>query len=211
MKITIIYDNTVCHPDLIPDWGFACLVETGGRTLLFDTGARGRLLLDNMETLGISPQRIDMVFLSHDHFDHTGGLQDFLSIQPTKVVAPAGCRVPNDATQVISINQPIQIGDIFYSTGALDDFEQSLVVRENDRMIVVAGCSHPGVGRILKAASGFGRVDTLVGGLHGFNDFSLIETLDKICPTHCTQYIREIKQRFPEKYMEGGVGKVLQL
>ena len=211
MKITIIYDNTVCHPDLIPDWGFACLVETGGHTLLFDTGARGRLLLDNMETLGILPQRIDMVFLSHNHFDHTGGLQDFLSIQPTKVVAPAGCMVPADATEVISINQPAQIGDVFYSTGALDHFEQSLVVRQGDRMVVVVGCSHPGVGRILEAASRFGLVDTLVGGLHGFNDFSLIETLDRICPTHCTQYIREIKQRFPVKYMEGGAGKVLQL
>ena len=51
-----------------------------------------------------------------------------------------------------------------YSTGALDDFEQSLVVRQDDRMVVVVGCSHPGVGRILKAASRFGHVDTLIGG-----------------------------------------------
>jgi 7,8-dihydropterin-6-yl-methyl-4-(beta-D-ribofuranosyl)aminobenzene 5'-phosphate synthase len=211
MKITIIYDNTVCHPDLIPDWGFACLVETGNHTLLFDTGARGRLLLNNMKTLGISPQAIDMVFLSHDHFDHTGGLQDFLSVQPTKVVAPAGCRVPPTATDVIGINQPMQIGDGLYSTGALDDFEQSLVIRQDDRMVVVVGCSHPGVGRILEAASGFGRVNTLVGGLHGFNDFPLIETLDGVCPTHCTQHITEIKQRFPEKYLAGGAGTVLQL
>ena len=90
MKITIIYDNTVCNPKLIPDWGFACLVEASGHALLFDTGAKGRLLLGNMETLGIAPETIDTVFLSHNHWDHTGGLQDFLAVQPARVVGAGG-------------------------------------------------------------------------------------------------------------------------
>jgi 7,8-dihydropterin-6-yl-methyl-4-(beta-D-ribofuranosyl)aminobenzene 5'-phosphate synthase len=211
MKITIIYDNTIHNSNLIPDWGFACLVEADGHTLLFDTGARGRLLLNNMEMLGILPQTIDMVFLSHNHFDHTGGLEDFLRVRPTAVVAPVGCQVPANATDVIRVSRPMQMNDVFYSTGALDDFEQSLVVRQDDRVSVVVGCSHPGVGRILQAASHFGRVTTLIGGLHGFDDFPLIDTLDVVCPTHCTQYVTEIKRRFPDKYLEGGAGKVLRL
>ncbi len=211
MKITIIYDNTICNPRLVPDWGFACLVETHGRTILFDTGAKGNLLLGNMNKLGILPETIHTVFLSHTHWDHTGGLHDFLDTQPATVIAPIGCALPDNATEVLTVRDPQPLDDDFFSTGALDDFEQALVVRDHDRMVVVAGCSHPGVGRILQAASGFGNVDTLLGGLHGFDDFSLIDTLDRICPTHCTQYIGEIKRRYPDKYLEGGAGRVLTL
>jgi hypothetical protein len=49
VKITIVYDNVVWEPALTPDWGFACVVETDARALLFDTGARGDILLGNME------------------------------------------------------------------------------------------------------------------------------------------------------------------
>jgi 7,8-dihydropterin-6-yl-methyl-4-(beta-D-ribofuranosyl)aminobenzene 5'-phosphate synthase len=51
MKITIVYDNVVWEPALTSDWGFACLVEAAGQTLLFDSGARGDILLGNMESL----------------------------------------------------------------------------------------------------------------------------------------------------------------
>jgi 7,8-dihydropterin-6-yl-methyl-4-(beta-D-ribofuranosyl)aminobenzene 5'-phosphate synthase len=211
MKITIIYDNTAWNPGLTPDWGFACLVETTNHTLLFDTGAKGMILLGNMEKLGILPATVDMVVLSHNHWDHTGGLHDFLSIQPATVVVPAACPVPANATDVVAVKHPTQLGDNLYSTGQLDDFEQSLVIRQDNRTVVVVGCSHPGVGQILKAASRFGKVDTLIGGLHGFNDFLLIEALDAVCPVHCTQHIGEIKRRFPDKYLAGGAGRVLTL
>lgn len=41
MKVTIIYDNTAFRADLKSNWGFAALVETYGRRILFDTGTRG--------------------------------------------------------------------------------------------------------------------------------------------------------------------------
>jgi len=209
MKISILYDNTVCNPDLTPDWGFACLVEADGHTLLFDTGAKGGLLIGNLDKLGISPSIIDTVFLSHNHWDHIGGLHDFLSIQPATVVAPATCPVPSRAKNIITVKDPVQIDDNIYSTGSLDDFEQSLVIRQDNRSVVVVGCSHPGVGRIMNAASRYGKMGALIGGLHGFCDFSLLETLDAVCPVHCTQQIGEIKRRFPNKYLEGGAGRML--
>jgi len=57
--------------------GFACLVEHEGQTLLFDTG-QGKSLLPNLAALGVDPAAVDAVILSHGHYDHTGGLLDFL-------------------------------------------------------------------------------------------------------------------------------------
>jgi len=40
---------------------------------MFDTGGDGRRLLSHMEIMGKDPEKIQMVFLSHSHGDHTGG------------------------------------------------------------------------------------------------------------------------------------------
>ena len=74
---------------------------------------------------------------------------------------------------------------------------------------MIAGCSHSGVGNILNAASKFGNVYALIGGLHGFREFGLLKDLDLVCATHCTQFKSEIKKLYPEKYIEGGAGKVI--
>ena len=63
---------------------------------------------------------------------------------------------------------------------------------------------------ILQTASKFGRVCGIIGGLHSTKPESL-EGLDLICPTHCTQYKAEIKSLYPEKYVEGGAGKIIDL
>jgi len=79
MKVTFIYDNETAREDLIADWGFSCLVEEENTpTILFDTGTDGSILLSNMRKLNIDPLGIEEVFISHGHFDHIGGLSDFL-------------------------------------------------------------------------------------------------------------------------------------
>lgn len=211
MKITLVYDNVVSNPVLTADWGFACLVETKGHTLLFDTGAKGAILLGNVEKLNIDPSIIDAVFISHNHWDHIGGLDDLLRIHPTTVFLPAACPPPKNASRLVSIDRPVELFENGYSTGQLAGIEQSLVIRRHDRAVVIAGCSHPGVGAILNAASRFGPVTTLIGGLHGFSEFSLLDPLEAVCPAHCTQYIDEIKRRYPGKYMPAGAGRVLEI
>jgi len=56
------------------EWGFAALIEADGHAVLFDTGARPDTVLKNAEELGIDLSTIDTVVLSHNHWDHTGGL-----------------------------------------------------------------------------------------------------------------------------------------
>jgi len=209
MKITIIYDNTAWDINLKSDWGFSCLVEAFGKNILFDTGAKADILLDNMEKLNIDPLQIDEVFISHSHWDHTGGLSRILGLNPVKVYIPCSFVLSDDNVTVIRVNEKLKLHDNIYSTGELKSIEHSLIIKENTGVTVIAGCSHPGVREILQAASEFGKVRTLIGGLHGFKEFNLIDPLENICPTHCTRFIKEIKDLYPGKYIEGGAGKVI--
>ncbi|MFP4446379.1 MAG: MBL fold metallo-hydrolase [Desulfosudaceae bacterium] len=211
MQLTIIYDNTTQNEALAPDWGFACRVEAHGRTILFDTGAKGSLLLDNMKKLGMNPGSFDEIFISHDHWDHTGGLADFLALNPVSCFIPEAFTTPAGPSPIRIGTAAQQIHDGIWSTGTLAGIEHSLVIAEKDKVIVVAGCSHPGVESILEAAGRIGRVSALIGGLHGFNRLQALRGLDLVCPTHCTQHIREIAGEYPDIYTAGGAGVSLTL
>jgi 7,8-dihydropterin-6-yl-methyl-4-(beta-D-ribofuranosyl)aminobenzene 5'-phosphate synthase len=210
MQVTLVYDNTVWQEGLQADWGFACLVQEGDRRILFDTGAQSSVLLHNLEKLDLDPRTIPEVFISHGHWDHIGGLADLLKLNPAiKVYLPHSCPAPPGATQVVRIQDPYQLQENIFSTGELPGNEQSLVVQTGGELVVICGCSHPGVGTILQAASKHGKVSALIGGLHGFKEFDLLGDLKLVCPCHCTQYIADIMQLYPETAVPGGAGKVL--
>jgi 7,8-dihydropterin-6-yl-methyl-4-(beta-D-ribofuranosyl)aminobenzene 5'-phosphate synthase len=213
MKVTIIYDNEVHAPGLRSGWGFSCLIEKEGTpTILFDTGAHGSILFHNMEKLDLDPLSIDMVVISHAHWDHTGGLSHLLTRNnEPKVYIPESCPEPKGAKEVIVVKEPLEICSGIFSTGELKGIEQSLAVRTGKGLTVIAGCSHPGAENILKSASQFGSAYALVGGLHGFSQFDAIKDLSLICPCHCTQYKPEIKSLYPEKYVGGGAGRIIDI
>jgi 7,8-dihydropterin-6-yl-methyl-4-(beta-D-ribofuranosyl)aminobenzene 5'-phosphate synthase len=212
MKLTILYDNTTFNKSLEADWGFSCLVELPNKTILFDTGANGSILLDNMKKLDIAPSMVDDVFISHGHFDHTGGLSAFLNVNnKVNLYAPVSFRGVRNVQKVIYMDKPVQIYENIFSTGELDHIEQSMAVKTDRGLVLVVGCSHPRMQHILDAASQFGNVFAIIGGLHGFNDYKLFNEVALICPTHCTQHIIDIKTLYPEKYTKGGAGKIINL
>jgi len=211
LKVTIIYDNETWQPGLEAAWGFSCLVEANGQRLLFDTGGKGEILLQNMKTLNLDPGSISEIFISHEHWDHLGGLAELLRLnRNVRVYLPRSCSRPLEAREVISVEMPLEISENFFSTGELPGEEQSLAVKTEKGLAVICGCSHPGVGTILQAASRFGRVSALIGGLHGFQEYELLADLELICPCHCTQHQAEIMARYPETAVSGGAGKVLE-
>ncbi|OPY11617.1 MBL fold metallo-hydrolase [Syntrophus buswellii] len=211
MKITIVYDNETQRKELKPDWGFSCIVDVEGRRILFDTGANGSILLGNMEKIGVNPTSLDEIFISHDHWDHTGALADVLRARggKIKVYVPASFSSVPGAGEFVKVGPALEIHQNIYSTGELKNIEQSMIVKTEKGLVVLTGCSHPGVGEILKTATRCGKVSALIGGLHGFREFGLLRTLDIVCPTHCTLYKSEIEAIFPEKFIQGGVGKVI--
>ena len=209
MKITMVYDNESAKPNLHADWGFACVIESSNfPTILFDTGASGPILLSNMKAVRIDPANIRTVMISHDHWDHIGGLPGIIKINPdVKLSLPASCIKVFDAKDITLVKEPLQIHDGVYSTGEIANIEQSLVIETDKGLVIIVGCSHPGVGNIIEAAKAHGNVYALIGGLHGFNDFDILNQLDLICPCHCTKHMDEIKERFPAKWIDAGVGR----
>jgi 7,8-dihydropterin-6-yl-methyl-4-(beta-D-ribofuranosyl)aminobenzene 5'-phosphate synthase len=74
MKAAIAYDNRSVD-GFQAGWGFSCVVD--GR-ILFDTGEAAESLLFNLKRLNVSLKDIEAVVISHEHWDHTGGLWKLL-------------------------------------------------------------------------------------------------------------------------------------
>jgi len=80
MKITIICENTVGRRIGLGEHGFSAFIEIDAGNYLFDTGS-GHSLVKNSLELNKDLRTIKKIFLSHGHYDHTGGLPEVLSIK----------------------------------------------------------------------------------------------------------------------------------
>jgi len=72
-RITILCDNSISRSGFVGEHGFSCLIERGDEKYLFDTGP-GRSLPLNLKTADMDLAGLDRIFISHGHYDHTGGL-----------------------------------------------------------------------------------------------------------------------------------------
>ncbi|MGQ1889631.1 MBL fold metallo-hydrolase [Thermophagus sp. OGC60D27] len=79
MKIVTLVENLAYRQGTKGEHGLSFLIETDRKQILFDTGQSG-LLIENAKTLNIDLASIDMVVISHGHYDHTGGLEAFFEV-----------------------------------------------------------------------------------------------------------------------------------
>jgi 7,8-dihydropterin-6-yl-methyl-4-(beta-D-ribofuranosyl)aminobenzene 5'-phosphate synthase len=91
MTLTNAYDAFGRRiPGLTQDFGFSTVVEYHGKTILFDSGTNARTLAANLKALKIDPSKIDIAIISHGHYDHVGGMDALLDVNPNvKIYAPA--------------------------------------------------------------------------------------------------------------------------
>ena len=234
IKMTILYDNYIFTDSTKSDWGFACLIEGTEKTILFDTGTKSAILWYNVEKLNADLSKVEQIVISHNHGDHTGGLQSILEKNPNVTVYfPASAvheftgRVESAGAKVVAVDQPLEICKNVYLTGEMGDQikEQSLILDTPKGLVIVTGCSHQGIINILKKAKAILNKDIYLvfGGFHlmRHSDEQLNEIIQefkslgikKCGATHCTgdKAIAMFKEAYGENYEQMGVGKVIEI
>ncbi len=232
-SMIILYDNNPYQENLQTAWGFSCLIRGLDKTILFDTGGDGDILLKNMERLNVDPRDIDVIFLSHEHGDHTGGLRRILDANSNVTVFmlrsfPAELKniVAGSGARLVEIGEPQQIIPDVYSSGDMGSriHEQGLFIKSSQGIIIITGCAHPGITRIVEKAKGLlkDEIRLVLGGFHlGAKnrqdisgivcDFRILG-VEHVGPTHCSgdDARNEFEKEYGISYIRCGVGRVIR-
>ncbi len=207
LVITVIYDNYRYRTDIEPGWGFSCLVDFNNTRILFDTGADGDLLLENMDKLEIDLGSIDSIFLSHEDFDHVGGVLSLLSMNSNVIVyvpqsfsSAFKSEIKEAGARVKQVHEFMELKKNVFSTGELGTYklEHAMVLRTRGSLVVITGCAHPGIVHIVQRAKEElnDKVLLVMGGFHlmGMDNDRVMQIINAFRsmgvqyagPCHCT-------------------------
>lgn len=234
ITVKVLYDNYTAEKGLTADWGFSCLITGSEKSILFDTGAKGDVLLQNMAKMNVTPDNAEVAVISHNHGDHTGGLVSVVGQNGKMTVyLPPSCpetmvqQVEKLGAKAVTVTQPVEICPGVFVIGPIGDkiIEQALAVDTSRGIVLITGCSHPGVIEIAKRAKEQLRRDIymICGGMHllEMSEAQIGKVIaelkslgiQKIGPTHCTgeKAIALFKEAFGDACVEMGVGRVVQI
>jgi len=217
-------------------WGLSIFVETPRGNVLFDTGPDPGVLSYNAERLGLDPCNVSAVVISHEHMDHIGGLAYIAKHCPrTPVYVPKGIskaslewmrKLGLRDIRVVDATTSVLPGVYVLSPLMGPPSEESLAINVTGRGIVVlVGCSHPGIVRIVRHAEKLlgERVLLVMGGFHlAWAPENEVEKIARsliglnvsyIAPIHCSgDTIRSLLARnYPSHYIEAHVGTVIEV
>lgn len=208
LEIRILFDNTSAHKDLLRSWGFSALIDFRGKRILFDSGSDPVLLLEHMDKMKIDPKSIDEAIISHVHGDHRRGIYWVFEKNPKMKVHfldSFGVEAYRDADLVKMkpnrVKGPFELMPGVYSTGPIDGLppEQALLIETSQGLVMIVGCSHPGIIKMVETAQTQRKKDSirmLLGGLHLLKTEpeeirKIVNRLDElkvkvVVPAHCT-------------------------
>ncbi|TXT65828.1 MAG: putative 7, 8-dihydropterin-6-yl-methyl-4-(Beta-D-ribofuranosyl)aminobenzene 5'-phosphate synthase [Promethearchaeota archaeon] len=236
IKITVLVDNlNGTRSNFVKSYGFAALIEMEKKCILFDTGSTAQSLVQNLSLMGYTPKDLECLILSHNHDDHTDGLQGILQKNPSvlvyvhkdweKMVSFMGFQVPlknrnmrSQSGELTEISSNIILTKSHYSSDYGGIYEHACYLRniQEGSYILLCGCCHPGLTTFLREREQLGIPITsplyIIGGMHGFR-FSNSEAeclkpiIKKIILCHCTSHLTAYKRQFEEKVSVGIVGE----
>jgi len=210
------------------------LIEGTEKVILFDTGGEGDILINNMKGMNIDPMAVDMVFLSHIHADHTGGLKGFLKQNPHVLVCllesfPASFKqeIRDSGAEVKAIGRFTRLLNGVHSSGEMGDLikEQALILETSNGLVIITGCAHPGIVSVVRRAAELfkQKIHLVMGGFHlgGMSAVQIGEIIrmlqdigvKKVAPSHCTgeKAMALFREAWGDNFLEGGAGAIIEL
>lgn len=208
LEIQILFDNTSAREDLRRGWGFSALIDFRGHRILFDAGSDPILLLEHLELMQIDPKSIEHAIISHEHGDHLRGVYWVFEKNPDLKVHFLDC-FPEEAFRRAAamkmvphrVAGPFELTPGVFSTGAIEGLpsEQSLVIETSLGPVMLVGCSHPGIVKMVKTVEEQRKQDSirfLLGGFHllrtdaekvkeTINDLQDLN-VQAVSPAHCS-------------------------
>lgn len=231
--VSIIYDNKISIPGLESGWGFACIIDFKGKRILFDTADDSDKLVSNLDSLRFPVSSIDYLVISHDHWDHTGGIETILSLNPgITIYYPA--TFPDDfqrslsmkkithvpVTQITEIIPGVTAGPLMFSN---DPDEIPVSIRTDKGISIITGCAHPGILTIIERIRNYfnDRIYLVAGGFHLYfygGAYEVIESftqmnVQRAAPCHCTgdEAIELFAGKFGPGFIRIGAGTTIDI
>ena len=234
VTVKVVYDNYVKVNGLQSDWGFSIVIEGLDKGILFDTGTKPDIFESNFRKMDLDADKIDFIVLSHEHGDHTEGISAFVKMKKDiPVIIPYSFsesfkkKMIGFGLDPVLIKEPAKICENLYTSGEFvyQIPEQALVLNTRQGLVVMTGCSHPGIIEMLKEIkSTFNKnIYMVFGGFHLLQKsekemnaiISEMKALGvvKCGATHCTgdKQIQMFRDSFGENYFELGVGNTIVL
>lgn len=231
LEIQILYDNTSAREDLRRGWGFSALIDFRGHRILFDSGSDPILILEHLELMQIDPKSIEHAIISHQHADHLRGVYWIFEKNPDLKVHFLDC-FPEEAFRRAKgvkmvphrITGPFELTPGIFSTGIVDGLpsEQSLVIETSLGPVMLVGCSHPGIVKLVKTVQEQRQKDSiryLLGGFHLLRKEpeDIRQTINQlqdlnvqaVSPAHCSGdlAVEMFQTLYGPQYHEPGVGR----
>jgi 7,8-dihydropterin-6-yl-methyl-4-(beta-D-ribofuranosyl)aminobenzene 5'-phosphate synthase len=232
VTVKVIYDNYLKEDGLKEDWGFSIMIEGLDKEVLFDTGTKPEIFASNFKKMGLDAATIDYLVISHEHGDHTEGIPAFIEMRKDiPVIIPYSFsdkfkkKMTVYGLEPMLVREPAEICEALFTSGEFEfqTAEQALVLDTKNGLVVMTGCSHPGIVEMLnKIKSDFNKnIYMVFGGFHLLqkSDGEMNEIISemkslgvvKCGATHCTgdKQISRFKEAFGNNYVELGVGNTL--